>query len=211
MIRFILAVPLMVGVSYQAAAATCGALQDRVVKKSDIELLSGDAAISSAQMATMPATMERAEPSIEYCKVLGSIAPIDPNAPPIRFQINMPVQWNGRAVQYGGGGFNGVLISGLAPLRDAPPNLPPPVARGFMTYGTDSRTRQCKTKGDSGIRTERRGAREFRPCRLQEGARRRGCGCPRALRPRAGQSLLLRRLGRRARRPYHGSALSCRL
>ena len=34
-------------------------------------------------------------------------------APPILFQVNLPTQWNGRSVQYGGGGFNGVLITGL--------------------------------------------------------------------------------------------------
>ena len=51
----------------------------------------------------------------EFCKVLGQIAPSDPKAPPIKFQVNLPVEWNGRSLQYGGGGFNGVLITGLAP------------------------------------------------------------------------------------------------
>ena len=50
----------------------------------------------------------------EFCRVLGRIAPVDPKAPPIRFQVNLPLAWNGRTVQYGGGGFNGVLITGLA-------------------------------------------------------------------------------------------------
>ena len=49
----------------------------------------------------------------EFCKVLGQIAPSDPKAPPIKFQVNLPVEWNGRSLQYGGGGFNGVLITGL--------------------------------------------------------------------------------------------------
>ena len=43
-----------------------------------------------------------------------SIAPTDPSAPPIKFQVNLPVEWNGRSLQYGGGGFNGVLITGLS-------------------------------------------------------------------------------------------------
>ena len=30
-----------------------------------------------------------------------------PKAPPILFQVNLPTRWNGRSVQYGGGGFNG--------------------------------------------------------------------------------------------------------
>jgi len=39
-----------------------------------------------------------------FCRVLGHIDPTDPKAPPIRFQLNLPLQWNGRSVQYGGGG-----------------------------------------------------------------------------------------------------------
>lgn len=74
----------------------------------------------------------------EYCKVIGAIAPIDPKAPPIRFQVNLPTQWNGSSVQFGGGGFNGVLITGLGLPPLARPDRPSPLARGFVTYGTDS-------------------------------------------------------------------------
>ena len=73
-----------------------------------------------------------------FCKVLGHIDPVDPKAPPIRFQVNLPVEWNGRSVQYGGGGFNGVLITGLALPPAYPFDKPSPLARGFVTYGTDS-------------------------------------------------------------------------
>jgi feruloyl esterase len=74
----------------------------------------------------------------EYCQVIGAIAPIDPKAPPIRFQVNLPTQWNGNSLQYGGGGFNGVLISGLGLTPSARPDRPGPLARGYVTYGTDS-------------------------------------------------------------------------
>jgi Tannase and feruloyl esterase len=74
----------------------------------------------------------------EYCKVTGAIAPVDPKAPPIRFQVNLPTQWNGSSLQFGGGGFNGVLITGLGLPVLAPPDSPSPLARGFVTYGTDS-------------------------------------------------------------------------
>ena len=73
-----------------------------------------------------------------FCKVLGAIAPVDPTAPVIRFQVNLPAAWNCKAVQYGGGGFNGVLITGLEPLRDVPPDVPPPLMQGYVTLGTDS-------------------------------------------------------------------------
>jgi hypothetical protein len=73
-----------------------------------------------------------------FCRVLGHIEPHDPKAPPIRFQVNLPLQWNGRSVQYGGGGFNGVLITGVGLPPAAPFDGPSPLARGFVTYGTDS-------------------------------------------------------------------------
>ncbi len=73
-----------------------------------------------------------------FCEVLGRIESISPNTPPIRFELNLPVEWNGRALQYGGGGFNGIVITGLG----LPPAMPfdalSPLTRGFATCGTDS-------------------------------------------------------------------------
>jgi hypothetical protein len=74
----------------------------------------------------------------QFCRVLGHIEPTDPKAPPIRFELNLPLQWNGRSVQYGGGGFNGVLITGVGLPPAAPFDGPSPLAKGFVTYGTDS-------------------------------------------------------------------------
>jgi Tannase and feruloyl esterase len=123
--------------------STCAALSGHTVGATRIGLPSGDAKITSASIAPAMAagTNPQRQPTPampEYCKVLGSIAPIDPTAPSIKFQINLPITWNGKAVQYGGGGFNGVLVTGLAPLRDAPPDVPPPLALGYVTLGTDS-------------------------------------------------------------------------
>jgi pimeloyl-ACP methyl ester carboxylesterase len=73
-----------------------------------------------------------------FCKVLGHIEPADTKAPPIMFQVNLPADWNGRTLQYGGGGFNGTLITGLALPPAYPYDKPSPLARGFVTYGTDS-------------------------------------------------------------------------
>ena len=73
-----------------------------------------------------------------FCKVLGRIAGVDASAPAINFQVNLPGQWNGRSVQYGGGGFNGVLINaqGLPPA--APFDSASPLSLGYVTVGTDS-------------------------------------------------------------------------
>ena len=45
---------------------------------------------------------------------------------------------NGRSVQYGGGGINGVVISGVALPPAYPFDVASPLAKGFATYGTDS-------------------------------------------------------------------------
>jgi tannase/feruloyl esterase len=121
-----------------SAAVNCADLASLKIPASEIGLPSGGATIASAQMATVPADPLNASATRGYCKVLGAVQPVDPNAPPVNFEVNLPADWNGRAVQYGGGGSNGVLITGLAPLRDARRDTPVPVARGFATWGTDS-------------------------------------------------------------------------
>jgi pimeloyl-ACP methyl ester carboxylesterase len=120
------------------AAVKCTDLVNLKILASEIGLPSGGATITSAQMATVPADPLNPDATRDYCRVLGAVQPIDPNAPPVNFEVNLPADWNGKAVQYGGGGSNGVLITGLAPLRDAPRDTPVPVARGFATWGTDS-------------------------------------------------------------------------
>ncbi|HJQ60925.1 MAG TPA: tannase/feruloyl esterase family alpha/beta hydrolase, partial [Vineibacter sp.] len=86
-----------------------------------------------------PTPAARIRPAMPvHCRLLGEIAPVDPQAPPIKFQINLPLEWNGRSVQYGGGGFNGVVISGLALAPAGRFDQPSPLARGYVTYGTDS-------------------------------------------------------------------------
>ncbi|HKA41322.1 MAG TPA: tannase/feruloyl esterase family alpha/beta hydrolase [Burkholderiales bacterium] len=121
-----------------AAAIPCADLVNLKIAPGDIGLPSGGATIAFAAMATVPADAAKPDVKRDYCKVLGAVQPVDPAAPPVNFQVNLPVQWNGKAVQYGGGGSNGVLITGLNPLRDARADSPVPVARGFATWGTDA-------------------------------------------------------------------------
>ena len=128
-------------------AAACAALT-APIPASAIGLPSGEANIDSAtfmppspvaitQMAPTPASrVIPANPA--FCKVLGHIQPLDPSAPPIKFEVNLPADWNGRSLQYGGGGFNGVLITGLGLPPAARFDQPSPLARGYVTIGTDS-------------------------------------------------------------------------
>jgi len=41
-------------------------------------------------------------------------------------------------MHYGGGGLNGSVVSGLTTRYPAPPNAPVPLARGYVTFGSDS-------------------------------------------------------------------------
>src|SRR5260221_14722923 len=110
------------------AAVSCADLVNLKILASEIGLPGGGATISSAQMATMPGDPLNSGATREYCMVLGAVGPMDPTAPPVNFEVNLPVDWNGKAVQYAGGGSNGGLITGLAPLRGAPRDTPVPGA-----------------------------------------------------------------------------------
>ncbi|HSH91904.1 MAG TPA: tannase/feruloyl esterase family alpha/beta hydrolase [Ramlibacter sp.] len=128
-------------------AAACAALNSPIAS-GVIGIPSGAATIDSATwmpgsaMAVAergPTPAARITPMTPpHCRVLGKIAPLDPKAPAIQFQVNLPARWNGRSVQYGGGGFNGVLISGLSLVPAARFEQPAPLAQGYVTYGTDS-------------------------------------------------------------------------
>ena len=82
----------------------------------------------------------------EYCKVLGEIDPVDPRAPAIRFQLNVPTDWNRGIIQVGGGGLNGSIPANLAVVRPSgspvsaamPPDVPYPLSRGYAMFGGDS-------------------------------------------------------------------------
>lgn len=120
-------------------ATTCSDLirpADNAVRINSTALVAPTPLAVAERGPTPAARVTPANP--EFCKVLGQIAPADPKAPPIKFQVNLPVEWNGRSLQYGGGGFNGVLITGLALPPAHPFGAPSPLAQGFVTYGTDS-------------------------------------------------------------------------
>jgi feruloyl esterase len=118
------------------------------VASTEIGIPSGAASIDSATWVAAtdlvvaergPTPASRVSPATPaFCKILGRIAPVSASAPPILFQINLPSQWNGRSVQYGGGGFNGTLINavGLPPAQRF--DTPSPLAQGYVTLGTDS-------------------------------------------------------------------------
>jgi hypothetical protein len=83
-----------------------------------------------------------------YCSVDGVMDPADRSdtAKAINFRVVMPVTWNHRAAQLGGGGINGVIPN----LTGGGPDSP--LARGFVTYGSDSGHQAGPPGGGRGAR-----------------------------------------------------------
>jgi feruloyl esterase len=117
------------------ATVACDALNGRTIAPSAIGVPSGTATVSAATLiaANAPGNLMGA-----YCQVRGSIAPLDPSAPLINFAVNLPETWNGKSIQFGGGGFDGTLIDGTGALSFGPPTKAAPLALGYATYGDDA-------------------------------------------------------------------------
>jgi hypothetical protein len=124
--------------------ATCTALLGRTVAASAIGEPSTGAVVTAAtyQVAS-PDTINTAGTAVvqgtpDYCQLLVDIKPVDPAAPLIKSQVNLPTAWNGKKLQFGGAGYNGSLVTGLDVSRNAGPDVPLPITQGYMTAGTDS-------------------------------------------------------------------------
>jgi Tannase and feruloyl esterase len=75
-----------------------------------------------------------------YCRLLGQIVSIAPAAHPIRYEVNLPETWNGRALQFGGAIFDGYLreSDGRHSTVLGDKGQLTPLARGYATFGSDS-------------------------------------------------------------------------
>jgi Tannase and feruloyl esterase len=112
----------------------CAELAGAVLPPELIALPSAGAQIDSAAMvgATAPGNQQGGE----YCRITGRIKALEATTPDIRFDLNLPRRWNGRALQIGGGGYNGVVVSGTGVMPFSPDRAP--LAQGYATFGDDS-------------------------------------------------------------------------
>jgi pimeloyl-ACP methyl ester carboxylesterase len=107
------------------------------------ELVGWKLAATAIGLPTRGASVETAslsaanDPNGKYCKVNGAIQSVDARAQPIRFQINLPGDWNEKAVHAGGGGYDGTLVDALR-VSFAGERDERPVAAGYATFGSDS-------------------------------------------------------------------------
>ena len=130
------------------AIQQCESLAGLRIPAASIGLPTGGAVVATAERAAEVAPYKDPEgehllPTPARCLVQGRVLPVDPGAPPINFAINLPLSnWNGRALQSGGGGLGGQVIT--APGNKAsgrfdpnPVNGPYPVTQGYVTFGSD--------------------------------------------------------------------------
>ena len=126
------------------AAAACTALNGFAIAAADIGEPTTGAVVTAATFHTATSDTPNANNTAivqalpDFCQVLADIKPVDAAAPVIKVQVNLPASWNGKSLQLGGGGLNGVLVTGTGPARMAGPATPLPLTRGYMTLGTDS-------------------------------------------------------------------------
>lgn len=115
-------------------AMRCAEFAGAVLPPELIAMPTAGVQIESAAMvgATAPGNQQGGE----YCRITGRIKGLNASTPDIRFDLNLPRRWNGRALQIGGGGYNGVVVSGTGVMPFSPDRAP--LAQGYATFGDDS-------------------------------------------------------------------------
>jgi pimeloyl-ACP methyl ester carboxylesterase len=116
------------------AAADCAALKDFSIPASAIGLPTSGAVI---QTAAAVAAADEENVNGDFCKVIGIVKPKNSASPNLEFEVNLPLSWNRRALQMGGGGYDGSLVTGLTLFTLQPANTPTPLKQGFVTVGCD--------------------------------------------------------------------------
>lgn len=118
------------------AARSCAAMGTLAVAAGDVALPTSGARVVAAAEVAASGVGAALRPA--HCLVSGEIAPVDPAAPPIRFNLALPVDWNGKALMLGGGGLNGSIPNVVGNVSAGPVDKPLPLARGYAVFGSDS-------------------------------------------------------------------------
>src|SRR5204863_4377886 len=106
----------------------CASLQGMTIAAPAIGLPTSGAEVQSAAMVAASA---QSNTNGEYCKVTGIVKPKNPSSPNLEFEVNLPAAWNRRALQMGGGGYNGSLVTGLTGFTLQPASVDNPLKQGY--------------------------------------------------------------------------------
>jgi len=119
----------------QNAKERCQALLGTQIPMVEIGLPSRGAVVTSAILKDADAGAGLPE----HCQVQASVLAAGLLDYSLMLQANLPTTWNRKALQFGGGGFNGVLslADGTGNFIHAPTTTPKPLAQGYLTFGSD--------------------------------------------------------------------------
>jgi feruloyl esterase len=132
------------GERFSPASLACTRLTGLQVPAPKIGLPTGGAIVFSSTLIPSSQWLP------EYCKVEGSIKPLDPHAPSIKFEIDLPSAWNQKLLMLGGGGYDGEMPVTAGNVPAGPWDRPVPLARGYAVIGSDS-GHQAREQGLPGL------------------------------------------------------------
>lgn len=113
--------------------SACAELAGHLVPPGAIGLPTQGALI---QAATVIAAAQPGNTNGTYCRLTGAIKALRTDTPDIRFEVNVPERWNGRAVQMGGGGYGGEVQRATGTVSFAGDRAP--LSLGYVTFGSDT-------------------------------------------------------------------------
>ncbi|MBC8749574.1 MULTISPECIES: tannase/feruloyl esterase family alpha/beta hydrolase [Paraburkholderia] len=126
------------------ANKSCAALVGKTIDATLLGEPSSGAVVTAAVFKPAVADAPNAASTVivqgtpDFCQVLVDIKPVDSNASTTKAEVNLPSTWIGKSIQFGGGGTNGTLITGLDPAKQQGPETQLQLTQGYVTLGTDS-------------------------------------------------------------------------
>ncbi|MEW2131073.1 tannase/feruloyl esterase family alpha/beta hydrolase [Streptomyces sp. NPDC005435] len=127
--------------AHPATVPGCAGLAGMEIPASVMSLPTDGGRVASVQVRTGVVSGE----TVAYCQADADILPVDPSAPAIKMRVALPYGWNGKALMFGGGGYNGTVpdLTGNVPF--GPTDQPAPLARRYATFASDSGHQQSPT------------------------------------------------------------------
>jgi feruloyl esterase len=122
------------GAGHATAAPDCAGLAQLGIPASAMSLPTTGGRVTSAAVMTSVVSGE----TITYCQADAEIFPVDPAAPDIRMRVDLPVDWNRKAMMFGGGGYDGTIPDLATNVPFGPADRPVPLARRYATFASDS-------------------------------------------------------------------------
>ncbi|WAL68739.1 tannase/feruloyl esterase family alpha/beta hydrolase [Amycolatopsis cynarae] len=119
---------------YSARVPGCAGLDRLEIPASVMSLPTTGGRVESTAVMTSLVSGE----TIRYCQVDADIFPVDPAAPDIRMRVDLPYDWNRKAMMFGGGGYNGTIPDLTENVPFGPTGQPAPLARRYATFASDS-------------------------------------------------------------------------